>query len=70
MINRNDESDQQSIKRGEQGKRSTRPSSERFLDTKNFDMRKEFQAVQSGQKMNVNGGGQWLGFKYMGLRDD
>ena len=65
MINRNDESDQQSIKRGEQGKRSTRPSSERFLDTKNFDLRKEYKAIREYNTLSFDGGGAWLFREYM-----
>jgi len=68
MINGSDESDQQRIQRGEQGKRSTRPSSERFLDNKNFDLRKKFRALLEGDD-TWDGGGAWLDDEYMEARD-
>ena len=56
------------VRRGEKGQRSTRPSSDKFLNNENFLLGK-FKAKFEAEAHVDNKGGAWLGHKYMISRD-
>ena len=59
-----DKEAQRPVRRGEKGQRSTRPSSDKFLDNENFLLGK-FKAKVGAEEHLGNSGGAWLGVQYM-----
>ena len=64
-----DKEAQRPVRRGEKGQRSTRPSSDKFLNNENFLLGKfkaKFGAEATSDGADV--GGSWLGSQYMDSR--
>ena len=62
-----DKEAQRPVRRGEKGQRSTRPSSDKFLNNENFLLGK-FKAKFEAETTASNKGGAWLGHQYMNNR--